>query len=65
MATGYLGTSGVNTYFKDGPISLGVTLDSNIYQNGTITFNDASGLTLTWDDQKEHVADGTIFVYAS
>lgn len=45
MATGYLGTSGVSTYFKNGPISLGVTMPANTYPNGTITFNDIGQAT--------------------
>lgn len=45
MATGYLGTSGVSTYFKNGPISLGVTMPANTYPNGTITFNDIGQTT--------------------
>ena len=47
MATGYLGSSGVSTYFKNGPISLGVSLSANTYPNGTITFNDM-GQTTCW-----------------
>ena len=33
--------------------------------SGSITFHDGTGLSLTWDDQKEHVADGMTFNYAS
>ena len=46
-----------------------------VYKNGTvtydiklreaITFSDGDALTLTWDDAQEHIADGTIFEYAS
>ena len=37
------------------------------YENGegTITFADGEALTLTWDDAQEHIADGTVFEYAS
>ena len=42
--TGRLGTSGSSTYF-DSIISLGVTLDDNVYPNGTITFDDLSSTT--------------------
>ena len=37
------------------------------YENGegTITFSDGDALTLTWDDAQEHIADGTVFEYAS
>ena len=37
------------------------------YENGegTITFSDDGALTLTWDDAQEHIADGTVFEYAS
>ena len=45
MATGYLGSSGISTYFKNGPISLGVTMPANTYPNGTITFDDVSQTT--------------------
>lgn len=47
MATGYLGSSGVSTYFKNGPISLGVTMSANNYPNGTITFSNM-GQTTCW-----------------
>lgn len=47
MATGYLGTSGVSTYFKNGPISLGVSMPANTYPNGSITF-DNLGQTTCW-----------------
>lgn len=33
--------------------------------SGSITFHDGTGISLTWDDQKEHVADGMTFNYAS
>ena len=37
------------------------------YENGegTITFTDGEALSLTWDDAQEHIADGTVFEYAS
>ena len=37
------------------------------YENGegTVTFSEEDGLTLTWDDAQEHIADGTVFEYAS
>lgn len=37
------------------------------YENGegTITFTDGEKLSLTWDDAVEHIADGTVFEYAS
>lgn len=44
------------------------TVDSEtvVYENGTgtITFSDADGLTLTWDDAMEHMADDMVFEYA-
>ena len=38
-----------------------------IYENGsgTFTFSDEDGLTLTWADAEEQIADGTVFEYAS
>ena len=37
------------------------------YENGegTITFTDGEALSLTWDDAQEHIAEGTVFEYAS
>lgn len=32
---------------------------------GTITFSDSGALSFTWADDKEHVADGVTFKYAS
>ena len=31
--------------------------------SGTITFSDDGALTLTWNDEKEHVADGMVFEF--
>ena len=44
-----------------------VASEKTIYTDGTgtITFNDATGLSLTWNDNKEHVADGLTFKYVS
>ena len=37
------------------------------YENGegTVTFTEGETLSLTWDDAQEHIADGTVFEYAS
>lgn len=41
--------------------------ESTAYTDGSgkITFHDATGLSLTWDDNQEHVADGITFTYGS
>lgn len=51
------------TYDESGEIAD----EKTVYTDGAgkIVFNDAAGLSLTWDDQKEHVADGMTFAYAS
>lgn len=43
-----------------------VDTETVVYENGTgtITFSDEDGLTLTWDDEMEHMADDMIFDYA-
>lgn len=33
--------------------------------HGIIKFSDGDELTLTWQDDKEHIADGTVFTYSS
>lgn len=50
-------------YGDDGTIASEETVYTD--GTGTIQFYDATGLSLTWDDQKEHVADGMTFKYAS
>lgn len=37
------------------------------YENGTgrIIFHDDGELTLTWEDDQEHIADGSVFTYSS
>ena len=43
-----------------------VDTETVVYEDGTgtITFSDEDGLTLTWDDEMEHIADDMIFEYA-
>ena len=50
MATGYLGSSGINTYFKDGPVSLNVTMPANTYPNGTMTLDNMGMGQAYWDN---------------
>ena len=35
------------------------------YKNGKGSFTFSNSGTLTWDDQEEHIADGTVFTYSS
>ena len=41
--------------------------DTTVYTDGTgtFTFKDADALTVTWDDKKEHIADGMTFKYGA
>ncbi len=59
-------TNGVKTNYKYGEDG-NIASESTVYTDGKgkIMFHDSAGLSLTWDDEKEHVADGLTFVYAS
>lgn len=35
-----------------------------VYENGKGSFTFAADGTLTWDDQEEHIADGTVFTFS-
>lgn len=50
-------------YKEDGTVES----ETVAYENGegTFTFSDGEQITLTWDDAEEHIADGTVFEYAS
>lgn len=50
-------------YKEDGTVQS----ETVVYENGkgTIAFHDGTPITLTWNDEQEHIADGTVFEYSS